>query len=330
MKTAALLLAMAASAAAAGTPISDDALQAAASYSASQRGTMLLVQQNGRIRLSAVANGASADAPARIYSGTKLFWIMAALAADREGLLRLDEPVSSILPEWAADPQRRKVSVRQLLDFTAGLEPNFALHGDGLADRNASALRTALNATPGNSFIYGPAALQVYHEALKRRLASNAGGQTPTGYLEKRVLRPLGLGPQRYLPDRSGNPLLAAGFMLTGQQWLRLGQRILRDGPPPAANGTRANPAFSLALWNNHLAPSGREVDPEEMLERPWQRQSWSGACLSQCAPPDLLASIGSGGQRLYIVPSQNLLVVRLGSNSRFRDAEFLRCLFGR
>lgn len=328
MKAPALLLAMATSAAAASAPISESALQAAATYSASQRGTMLLVQQNGRVRLSAPANGASADAPAKIYSGTKLFWIMAAMAADREGLLRLDEPVSKTLPEWAADPQRRTVSVRQLLDFTAGLEPNFALHGDGLADRNASALRTALNATPGNAFIYGPAALQVYHEALKRKLAVN--GQTPTEYLEKRVLRPLGLGPQRYLPDRSGNPLLAAGFMLTSQQWLRLGQRILRDGPPPAAAGTRANPAFSLALWNNHLAPAGREVDPEEMLERPWQRQSWNGACLSHCAPPDLLASIGSGGQRLYVVPSQNLIVVRLGSNSRFRDAEFLRCLFGR
>ena len=85
-----------------------------------------------------------------------------------------------------------------------------------------------------------------------------------------------------------------------------------------------------MALWNNRLAPGGREVDPEDMLEAPWQRQQWSGACLSKSAPGDLLACVGSGGQRLYVVPSLGMIVVRQGNFGRFHDAEFLGRLFGR
>ena len=84
-----------------------------------------------------------------------------------------------------------------------------------------------------------------------------------------------------------------------------------------------------MALWNNHLAPGGREVDPEDMLELPWHRQEWSGACLCKSAPADLLACIGSGGQRLYVVPSRGLIIVRQGGFGRFHDGEFLSRLFG-
>ena len=54
-------------------------------------------------------------------------------------------------------------------------------------------MRSAVIAQPGNAFIYGPAALQVFHRVLKVKLA----GKSPTEYLEQRVLKRLGLDPQR-------------------------------------------------------------------------------------------------------------------------------------
>ena len=315
------------------------ALRSAAEYSAANRGTVLLVQAQGKRVFTDVANGGSPSAVGKIYSGTKMFWILAALAGEEDGILKLDERVADTVHEWADGTPRSRVTIRQLLNFTSGIEPNFALHGDGISDRNAMALLTRFGTAPGRSFIYGPAALQVFHEVLKRKLAATPGaGMTPTAFLECRVLRPLGLGPQRYLADRSGNPLLATGFRLDAGRWLRIGQCILQNGAPVvgaatfanATRGTRINPAFGMALWKNRLAPGGREVDPEDMLELPWQRQHWSGACLSKSAPADLLACIGSGGQRLYVVPSQGLIVVRQGNFGRFHDAEFLRRLFGR
>ena len=316
--------------------IEESGLRAAAEYSAANRGTVLLVQQHGKRVLAAAANGGSLSAAGKIYSGTKMFWILAALAAEQDGLLGLDERVADTIREWADGSARSRVTIRQLLNFTSGLEPNFALHSDGIGDRNALAITTRLSGSPGGSFIYGPAALQVFHEILKRKLAPH--GRTPTAFLEHRVLHPLGLGSQRYVADRSGNPLLASGFRLDAAEWLRMGQCIMQQGAPVigvgafsnAARGTRSNPAFGMALWNNHLAPGGREVDPEDMLERPWQRQQWSGACLCKSAPDDLLACIGSGGQRLYVVPSLDLIVVRQGGFGRFHDADFLARLFRR
>jgi hypothetical protein len=70
-------------------------------------------------------------------------------------------------------------------------------------------------------------------------------------------------------------------------------------------------------------------VDVEDMLEKDWDQQSWSRACLCRQAPDDLLACIGSGYNRLFVIPSQDLVIVRQGWNGGYRDAEFLRLLFG-
>jgi hypothetical protein len=64
------------------------------------------------------------------------------------------------------------------------------------------------------------------------------------------------------------------------------------------------------------------------MLDIPWQRQSWRHTCLCKDAPRDLIAAIGSGYQRMYIIPSMDLVIVRQGRGARFSDAHFLRLIF--
>jgi CubicO group peptidase (beta-lactamase class C family) len=163
-------------------------------------------------------------------------------------------------------------------------------------------------------------------------------GDSPTHYLERRVLRHLGLGSQRYLDDRAGNPLLAAGWVLNARQWAKLGQLVLANGAPVISRnsleqcwrGTAANRAFSLGWWNNRAAPDGREFDFEQMLIPKWQNQDWRDACLCRIAPGDLVACIGSEGQRLYVIPSLQLIVVRQANGGSFSDAHFLRLLLGR
>jgi hypothetical protein len=65
------------------------------------------------------------------------------------------------------------------------------------------------------------------------------------------------------------------------------------------------------------------------MLSRNWQAQDWRDACLCRGAPRDLVACIGSGYQRLYVIPSLDLVVVRHGRGGPFSDAHFLRLLLG-
>jgi CubicO group peptidase (beta-lactamase class C family) len=242
--------------------------------------------------------------------------------------------VAETIPAWHNDPRKARVTIRQLLDFSCGLEPVFYLHNNDPGDRDSIAIRASIVANPGSTFIYGPSSLQVFHAVLKEKLH----GESPKRYLERRVLNRLGLGSQRYLTDRAGNPLLAAGWLLSARQWARLGEVALNGGAPIVNSssmaqcwrGSGANRAFSLGWWNNRQAPGGREFDIESMLVSKWQRQSWGGAVLCRDAPSDMVACIGSGYQRLYVIPSMNLVVVRQGSGGRFSDGRFLRLLVGR
>lgn len=304
-------------------------IQAAAAFSAAHGGHTFLIKQNGRILHESYSNGHARREPHRIYSGTKAFWCLTAFAAEKDGLLKLDEPVSDTLTEWQDDKRRNKVTLRQLLDFSSGLEPLFGLHENEYKDRTASALKASIVGTTGKSFIYGPAALQVYHEVLGRKLRDRK--QTPTSYLERKVLSPLGLGTQRYLPDSKGVPLLAAGFMQTARQWSELGSWLLKHEDIIASLKTSdANHAYGFGFWNNHAAEgrSAREVDVEDMLDKKWHQQSWRNACLCRAAPADLIACVGSYGQRLYIVPSMKLVIVRLAQDKKPDDAQMLRLLF--
>ena len=317
-----------------GATLDPAAVREAARYSAEHRGTSFLALQHGKTLLEEYPGRASADSPQRIYSGTKAFWNLAALTAAEDGVLSLDERVADTIVSWGKDSRRSQVTIRQLLDFSCGLAPGFGLQVNEYGDRDQAALRLPMVADPGRAFIYGPSALQVFHQVLKEKLKK----ESATHYLERRVLRRLRLGPQRYLDDRAGNPLLATGFTLTARQWTKIGQLVLDQGKPVVRpeslaqswRGSAANRAFSLGWWNNRAAPGGREFDFEEMLNPKWSRQDWHDACLCRAAPRDLVASIGSSYQRLYIIPSLDLVVVRQGRGGRFSDARFLRLLLGK
>src|SRR5205814_3332261 len=158
------------------TPLDPAAVRMAADYSARHRGVSFLANQNERTLLEQ-----NEKMPHKIYSGTKAFWDLAALAAAEDGLLRLDERVADTITSWRSYPRKAQVTNRQLLDFDSGLSPEFFLHETLSGDRDAAVLRARMAAEPGSAFIYGPAALQVFHQVLKEKLR----GDSPTHYLER-------------------------------------------------------------------------------------------------------------------------------------------------
>jgi CubicO group peptidase (beta-lactamase class C family) len=309
----------------------------AAEYSAERRGFALLVMEHGKVVFEAHQRGSTPATRHKIFSGTKAFWVMAVLAAASDGILELDEPAAATLSEWGNDSRKRRITIRQLLNCTSGLEEASWLHRRGLPDRNASATALPTAAEPGGAFIYGPSHYQVLGEILRRKLAGR--GQTPIAYLKKRVLAPLGLKAVEFLPDQKGQPLLATGFELSAREWARLGVLIQNGGrfngrrivPAPLLEecfrGSPVNRAFGLGFWLNSAGNSGREADIEDMLERPWQAQNWERITICRDAPEDLRVSLGSGYQRLYVIPSRELIIVRQGMDAPFSDAAFLRIL---
>ena len=160
-------------------------------------------------------------------------------------------------------------------------------------------------------------------------------------YIETRILNRLGLGRLKYKKDAHGNPLPATGFELTAREWARLGELVLGRGNyhgrqivpanllREAFVGSQANPSYGLTFWLNEQAPNGQEVDMERMLDLPWQSARWTDVCICKDAPADMVVALGSGYQRLFVIPSLKAVIVRQGSSARFSDAHFLRLVLG-
>ena len=152
----------------------------------------------------------------------------------------------------------------------------------------------------------------------------------------------MGTVPYRF--DAQGMPLVASGFYLTARQWSRFGLLVLGRGTferrvlvsekslAQCFQGSGVNPMFGFGFWLNKLAnrKGVSEPDIENLLEKKWYEQDWHNRCICRGAPTDLVAAVGSGYQRLFIIPSLDLVIVRQGENARFSDAEFLRKLLRR
>jgi CubicO group peptidase (beta-lactamase class C family) len=309
----------------------------AAKYSESRRGVSMLVMQNGRTIFERYANGGSASGRWPIFSGTKSFWGIAALAAVHDGLFRLDDLVSDTITEWKSDPRKSQITIRELLNQTDGIEGASRLQRPSIRDRNTMAIRLATVAEPGSAFIYGPSHLQILSELLRRKLK----GRGTIAYFEAHVSGRLGLHRLNYKKDSLGNPLPATGFELTAREWARLGQLLLGSGNYHGrqivpANllresfaGSSINRSYGLTFWLNQQAPNGREADMERMLDLPWENAQWTGVCICNDAPADMVVALGSGNQRLFVIPSLKALIVRQGSTAKFSDAHFLRLVLG-
>jgi CubicO group peptidase (beta-lactamase class C family) len=310
----------------------------AAKYFESTRGVSMVVIQNGHTVFERYANGGVSNGRWPIFSGTKNFWGIAALCAVRDGLIKLDDHVADTITEWKNDPRKSQITIRQLLSQTDGIEDAPHLHRQSIRDRNGMAIHLSMLAAPGARFIYGPSHLQIFSELLRRKL----NGRSVISYLGQNVTGPLGLTALEFKKDGLGNPLPASGFELSAREWARLGELVLGKGSyrgqqivpaelmRQAFTGSSANPSYGLTFWLNREAPRAHEIDIEKELDLRWERARWINICICKSAPSDMVVGLGSGYQRLFIIPSMNAIIVRQGQDTKFSDAHFLRLILGR
>ncbi len=312
----------------------------AARYSDQHGGCALIIWQNGRIQLERYRNGGAPERKEHVYSITKSVAALGTFAAIGRGVMRLDERVSDTFTAWRADPRRKLITVRELLSQTSGLATGFdTLYAASLRDKEKAVLRLACVSQPGAVFTYGPA----HYEALETLLAEKLR-RNPLSWVESSVLDPLGIRIGPWRRDPLGQPYFSAGARLSAYDLLKVGQLVRRKGwngifpllpqalLSEAADSSKANAMYGLGFWLNGNArnKAATERDVEEAIDQKLSAQAWSRSCLSKAAPPDLIAMVGSRGQRVYISRSQKLVIVRLGRENGFRDPDFLRAYFAR
>jgi CubicO group peptidase (beta-lactamase class C family) len=297
---------------------SDQPYQQAADYSMSHGGDALLILEGGEIVLEQYDKNYSASKPHALTSGTKSFSGAMAIAAVQDGLLDLDEPVAKTITEWSKHPHRSKVTVRQLLSLTSG----FSTGKLGQVPTYTQAIQAPLTALPGKAFQYSPVPLQIFGELMRRKLLPRK--EDPLTYLKRKIFDPIDLTVGNWKQDADGNPNLASGAVLTARDWARFGKLLERNGRwngrkvldrkllQQCYEGSEINASYGLTFWLNvpGLSPIGK---PQDLLA---------------IAPKDTIMAAGADDQRLYVIPSKNLVIVRFGRDNRFEDDAFLSLLF--
>lgn len=316
-------------------------LEMAKAYSAEKSGDALLVWIDGKRVLEDYPNDSYDPEEYHILTeATTLLAGLVALAAVDDGLLTLDEPVSETITEWKDDPEKSDITVSELLHLTSGLE---ATDYKSVPTYD-EAIAAPLVHPPGDAFRYGPAAYQVFGAVMDQK--------TDGGYLKRRILLPLGIPGGYWLTvneptadelarGRGFTPRMMDGAQLTARQLGRIGQLLLQSGRwegealiedlRPLTQPSDVQPAYGMGVWRNAPMDSVgaalfKQLPESLMLPHANDRFIYEGA------PPDLFMAAGRYNQRLYVIPSKQMVIVRLGrANLTWSDAAFLaRLLDGR
>jgi CubicO group peptidase (beta-lactamase class C family) len=239
---------------------------------------------------------------------TKTLTAMLAGTLARQGRIALDAPVG--LKQWQGS-KKAKITWRQLLNMAPGLEWYEGYGGSSdvtemlfsRADQGAWAAAQPLTSTPGTVFTYSTG----FSNIAMLRLRELLGGshQAIYDHYQKQLFAPLGMRGAVIEPDASGTPVGGARGLLRPVDWLRLGELLAQGGswqevellsPDWVSFMTAASPAsaeYGGSLW--------RVSTPR------------LSADLRARLPADTVFFAGHLGQYLVVVPSERIVVLRMG-----------------
>lgn len=318
-----------------GSPPSAEATKAARDYNFSVGGQTFLVLYKGETLDEAYANGGAVDKVQLLASATKGFTGMLGAIAASEGLFSLDEPVAQrALVEWQSDPQKSKITFRHLLSMTSGLRE--------LNDQSAwiDFLKAPVDHPAGSTFVYSGDP-NIFGLALERRL----GGESVVAYFSRKLFQPLGITTIRWATNfDDGHPQLSGGAYVTARDWAKFGEFVRRtmdgtwNGPTlltrsffdQVFTGGPAHPAYGFYWWLKEPVPTELAAVIDANNKSQYTRDI-KPIVDDPLVPDDFVMAAGAYDQRLYVIPSRGLTVVRNGptGTNAFEDVQFLDRLLG-
>ncbi len=283
------------------------ALETAAAYAGERDSTALIVSRHEHIVFEKYWHGTGFDT---IEDGQSFARIVAALAAGAALSLRQihwpDEPVGDFITQWRADP-RGAITVSQLLKMSSGLrapEPSLTPWSASVREALGPDILAAAFAEP---LVSKPGAVWAEQSADPQLLAlviERATGMRYAQFVSQELWRRIGAGDAWLWLDRPGGTAHADCCMLARQgDWIRIAELLVKDGNyrgeeviRPGWVARMLTPAKGNANYGSYL----RLGKTNPVGAEPY-------------ALDDVFLVEGNGGNRLWLVPSMHLTILRMG-----------------
>jgi len=270
-----------------------------------------VVVYQGRIVAERYGNGAHRDMQLESWSMGKSITGTLVGILIHQGAFRLEDPAP--VPEWRKTPgdPRAAVRVMDLLRMSSGLRfsrgspedlPGYHDHDliyTGAIDAFEFAVTRELQFPPNTRGRYRNADVMTLN--LLIRDAVRGRGEEYLTWPQRALFDRIGIRRQVLETDPYGNFLLSGYDYGTARNWARLGMLYLSDG---VWNGERLLPEG----WTRFVSTPG-----PAWADSAYGGMVWVNARGVWPLPRDAFAFRGAGGQETYVVPSLNLVVVRMG-----------------
>ncbi|MFV0304901.1 MAG: serine hydrolase domain-containing protein [Moheibacter sp.] len=278
------------------------------------------VVKDGKALLEEYWEDYSAESYTNSFSMAKSVVTMLLGKAIEQGYIKsLDQPITDFLPEFKDDAFAQKCTVGNLSAMTSGYDWSedyyFPLNPTAKAYYGSNIEKQMLSRSfiqePGGHFDYLSGTTQLLAIVLQR-----AVGISLSQYLQEEFWQPLGMEQDAYWSKDKKEGMEKAYCCLNSnvRDYAKLGQLLLQQGN---WNGKQIiDSAFvkKMVTPNYKVFNEGEHVRYGYSIWTDYEHQ------------PNFYGFMGHLGQRIIVVPSENLVIVRLGriKDNRYTGRGFL------
>ncbi|MGH1432873.1 MAG: serine hydrolase domain-containing protein [Lewinella sp.] len=265
----------------------------------------LVILHDGHLIHEKYAPGFTKDTRLLGWSMTKSITNALVGVLVKNGQLSLQQ--DHLFPEWEED-ERANITLADLLHMNSGLEWNEAYGGVSDATKmlytqpDMAAYSRAKPAafTPNTNWVYSSGTTNLLSDLIRQTLGND---QAYHNLVQDSLFNTIGMHSAQMESDQSGTFVGSSYGWATARDWARFGQLYLQDGQ---WDGYPVLPAgwvdFSREVAAGSEGVYGAQIwlpDPEELSD----------------VPSDLFMFRGYQDQRIVIIPSRKVVMVRLGMN---------------
>jgi CubicO group peptidase (beta-lactamase class C family) len=236
--------------------------------------------------------------------------LLVGIAIDRELIKSVDEPVVKFFPDYAAlkSPGWDNITLRHLLTMSSGIQwdenrawkdpQNDEPHLGSEADPYRYVLSKSIAAPPDTVWTYNGGGTDLLGNIIER-----VTGQSLEAFAREALFAPLGISDWEWMKYRNERIASAAGLRLRPRDAAKIGQLVL-------SKGAWAGRQIVSSKWiEQSVTPRFQAVGYFGGLFY-YGQHWWMGRTLSGDRDVKWIAAQGLGGQRIFIVPELDLVMV--------------------